>query len=73
MCFCYGNLKNVTAWSLKQFLLHKTKPNICNILTVKIKHLKQTNLLLTLNLMAGAIQWPPLAKSAPVLQGRRFE
>ena len=46
MCFCYGNLKNVTAWSLKQFLLHKTKPNICNILTVKIKHLKQTNLLL---------------------------
>ena len=29
--------------------------------------------LLTLSLMAGAIQWPPLAKSAPVLQGRRFE
>ena len=28
---------------------------------------------LTLSLMAGAIQWPPLAKSAPVLQGRRFE
>ena len=46
MCFCYSNLKNFTAWSLKQFLLHKTKPNICNILTVKIKHLKQTHLLL---------------------------
>ena len=44
--FFYGNLKNFTAWSLKQFLLHKTKLNICNILTVKIKHLKQTNLLL---------------------------
>ena len=46
MCFCYSNLKNFTAWSLKQFLLHQTKPNICNILTVKIKYLKQTHLLL---------------------------
>ena len=33
----------------------------------------QTIFMLTLSLMAGAIQWPPLAKSAHVLQGMSFE
>ena len=45
------------------FLLQMWNMILCNI----------SVLYLTLSLMAGAIQWPPLAKSAPVLQGRRFE